>query len=74
MREISIRNNKEEGQNVMPQLKQVNRSKMLNRNESKDNLVASARDLNSPNKDSLSSVPSQQNLHSQRGLNPIYKS
>ena len=59
----------------MPQLKQINRNKVLNRNESKDSLMAPGREANSPNKDSLSSVPSQQNLHSQRGgLNPIYKS
>jgi len=65
MREISVRKNKEDGgQSGMPQLKQVNRSKGLNRNESKDTLVVSARETNSPNKDSISSVTSQQNHNS----------
>jgi len=49
MREISIRSNKEEGgvaNNAAPQLRQVNnRPKGLNRNESKDALVVSAREV-----------------------------
>ena len=77
MREISIRNKQDEvggagglssgpgpGPGPVPQLKQVNRGKVLNRNESKETLVVSARELNSPNKESLQSVASAQNLHS----------
>ena len=83
MREISIRNNKQMSSESatansmnMPQLKQVNKQppKGLQRDSSKETLIVSARDGVSPNKESLNSIPSQQNLHSHRQANPIYKS
>lgn len=74
MREISIRNNKqtsgETGPNShvshIPQLKAVNRPKGLIRDTSKDTLVVSAREGVAHKNEGLSSIPSNNNLHSQR--------
>ena len=78
MREISVRNQASGGNSNIPQLKQVsggraanNNNKgggVLQRDSSKNTLAVSERgDLVSATKDSLQSIPSQQNLHSYRG-------
>jgi len=53
----------------------VERAKGLQRDVSKETLnVVKVREGTSANKETLSSVPSQPNLQSQRAQNPIYRS
>lgn len=70
MREISIRNQKDDGTisgGGVPQINPVTRGKGLQRNASKDALIIAREGNNSSlNKDGLSTVGSSQNLQSQR--------